>query len=326
MDNSLFHKILQGRASEREKDVFYEELQKDENKRKEFIRYRELWDVNRLTKITTPSEYKREQFQKFWATANSQESTSTRIPNLSWIKYAAIFIVALAAGFYLNFLTSHSLGTIKQFHAENGSVSSVLLDDGSKIWLNANSTISLNEQKNKVVAKLSGEAYFEIKHNEHRKFIIDLGKIKIRDLGTSFNISAYPEDDYFRTTLFNGKIAVLNSQNEAIKALDVNQTFSYNQRNHTYKIEQLDPTVVTGWKENKFVFIDKPLAEICHEIEKWYGVIIIINDANLKSENYTSVIRRPSTVKQMLDMFKLTTGINYQMKEQNNVTTIYLSK
>lgn len=327
MEDQLFHKIQQGRASKEEKEVFYEELNKDEDKRSEFIRYKELWDVNRLSKITTSSEYKREQFQKFWETANHGKSASRGIRNLQWIKYAAIVIFALAAGFYLSFLTGHSSDALKQFHAENGSISSVLLEDGSKIWLNANSTISLDEHRNKVVAKLSGEAYFEIKHNKYRTFIIDLGKIKVRDLGTNFNISAYPDDEYFRTTLMEGKISILNNQNRAIKSLDINQTFSYNKRNHTYKIEELNPTVVTGWKENKFVFIDKPLDKICQEIEKWYGVSITINDESLKNDKYTSVIKRPSTVRQMLEMFRLTTGINYKIIEQHNdETKIYLSK
>ena len=327
MNHQSIHRILSGNASSEEKSIFYKELEQDEVKRNEFIRLKEIWDLNRISQLKIAPQRKKQLLQEFWDSAKIQRQSATRKLFTQWARYAAIFVLALVAGFYMNYLAIQPKSSWKQFHAENGSISSVQLEDGSKIWLNANSTLMLNEQKGKVNAKLTGEAFFNIKHDEDRTFIVNMGKIKVKDLGTSFNISAYPGAKFVRTTLIKGKVSVLDEKDQQIKALEVDQTFTFNQMDHTYKIEQLDPILVTGWKENKFVFIDKPLDEICHEIGEWYGVTIIINGENLKKDKYTSVIRRPSTVKQMLDMFALTTGINYKIEDQNDKETkIYLSK
>ncbi len=327
MGHEVYHSILSGEASEKEKEAFYETLNQDIDTKDEFIRLKELWDLNKMNRTRVSPERKKQMFREFWSKTQLQKQKATRKLYSQWAKYAAIIAVALISGFYLNKLTDHSPASWKQFHAENGNISSILLEDGSKIWLNANSTLSLDERKGQVTTKLTGEAYFEIKHNEKRTFIVDLGHIKVRDLGTSFNISAYPDEQYFRTTLIEGGLAITNPEGAKIKELDINQTFRYDQTNGTYKLEALNTTVVTGWKENKFVFIDQPLSEICHEIEKWYGVSIMIEGEVLKQGTYTSVIRRPSTVEQMMEMFKLTTGINYKVENQKNEETIiYLSK
>jgi len=327
MRHQIYHRILTGEASESEKEAFYETLNQDIDAKSEFIRLKELWDINNINQIHVTPEKKKHLFREFWSKAQLQKQTATRKLYGEWAKYAAIIVVAIISGFYLNKLTDRSPDSWKQFHAETGSISRILLEDGSKIWLNANSTISLDERKGKVTTKLTGEAYFEITHNEKRTFIVDLGHIKIRDLGTSFNISAYPDEQYFRTTLIEGDLAITNPEGAEIRQLDPNQTFRYDQTNNTYKLEELSTAAVTGWKDNKFVFIDQTLAEICKEIEKWYGVSIIIEDESLKQGTYTSVISRPSTVEQMLEMFKLTTGINYKVENQNEKgTVIYLSK
>lgn len=327
MGHQIYHRILSGEASEKEKEAFYETLNQNFDTKNEFIRIKELWELNKLNQIHLSPERKRQLFGEFWSKTQLQKQNAPRKLYSQWAKYAAILVVALISGFYLSKLTDDPSSSWQQFHAENGSISSILLEDGSKIWLNANSTLSLDEQKGQVTTKLTGEAYFEIIHNEKRTFIVDLGHIKVRDLGTSFNISAYPNGQYFRTTLIEGGLAITTPKGAEIMELEPNQTLRYDQKNGTYKLEELNTTWVTGWKENKFVFIDQPLADICEEIEKWYGVSVIIEAEGLKQETYTSVIRRPPTVEQMLEMFKLTTGINYKIENQKEKETIiYLRK
>ena len=273
-------------------------------------------------------EKKRKLFRELQLTiqGKNKKTISRRLPNV--IKYAAVALLALLSGFYLHTMQSHEpAGTMRELHSENGSISSVVLTDGSKIWLNANTTLKIREEKRKVTATLSGEAYFDIRHDTDREFIVDLGKIKVKDLGTKFNISAYPEELFCRATLVEGDITILNTEGKEIKELAVNQTFRFNQEDSSFRIEDLDPSIVTGWTSNKFVFIDKPLSEICQEFEKWYGVSFRIDGEQLKQEKYTSVIRRTTTVAQLLEMFKLTTGINYTLKnEKNGNVTVLISK
>jgi transmembrane sensor len=328
MDDQLGQKILAGNASEKEKEVFYNGLEENGEAKAEFIKLKGLWDLYHVNQYKLSGEKKRKLFRELQLTiqGKNKKTISRRLPNV--IKYAAVALLALLSGFYLHTIQRHEpAGMMRELHSENGSISSVVLTDGSKIWLNANTTLKIREEKRKVTATLSGEAYFDIRHDTGREFIVDLGKIKVKDLGTKFNISAYPEELFCRATLVAGDITILNTEGKAIKELAVNQTFRFNQEDSSFGIEELDPSIVTGWTSNKFVFIDKPLSEICREFEKWYGVSFRIDGEQLKQEKYTSVIRRTTTVAQLLEMFKLTTGINYTLKnEKNGNVTVLISK
>ena len=91
-------------------------------------------------------------------------------------------------------------------------------------------------------------------------------------------------------------------------------------------VSEQDPTIASAWKNGKFVFIDKTLAEICHDLENWYNVKIIIDNKALADTRYTSVIKRTTTIKLVLQMLALTDKINYKItdkKEGNDVVLIY---
>ena len=326
MDDRTYYKILSGKASEEEKKSFFETLDLYPEKKKEYIQLKRLWDLDQIHRIKVHFSIKNRLFHDFWKSIHQKKRRQKKI--YFALTYAAVLVLALVCGFYMNmWLFRLSYETRKQFSSENGSISRILLEDGSKIWLNSNTVLTLYERKGEVTAKLQGEAFFDITHDPERTFTVDLGKIRIRDLGTRFNISAYPDESYFRATLLDGKIAVLFGNGHQIKEMAESQTFRFDKATNSYTIEQIDPLLVTGWTKNKFVFIDLPLGEICREIEKWYGISIIVENKNILHEKYTSVIRRTTTVNQLMDMFKLTTGINYRIVEQEGEKpVIYLNK
>ena len=91
-------------------------------------------------------------------------------------------------------------------------------------------------------------------------------------------------------------------------------------------VSRRDPSIATAWKDGKFVFIDKSLAEICRELENWYNVEIIIRDKSLANTKYTSVIKRTTTVNMVLKMLSLTDKINYKItdrKEAHDIVYVY---
>ncbi len=314
MNDQIIQRILNGTASREEKESFYAKLKDDPAEQAEFVRLRRLWDLNLIRHTRVDASRARQMFEDFWQAVGQQKKRPARMLRL--LSYAAAVICAMVAGGALYALLSGPAQiSHRRFSSGQGSISSLVLEDGSGIWLNSGSVIDLEEGKNEVTVRLRGEAYFEVTHNESRTFVVDLGTIQVQDLGTIFNISAYPGEEFFRATLLEGKISVLDDQGELIRTLDRNETFRYSPDNRSFAVEQLDPELVTGWTQNKFVFIGKPLDEICREIEKWYGVTVSVRDPELKEGKYTSVIRRTTTVRQMMDMFRLTTGIHYQIRE-----------
>ena len=320
-----FENILSGKAQDEEKRNFYLLLAHNPELKQEFIESKKIWDLLHIQMHQANENRKKQLFNEFWKRTHPLSSSKIRNIILSTVKYAAIVVFALFAGFYLN-SQLNTPSEIKKIHSEKGSISSIYLADGSKIMLNANTTIQISEGNKQTNVKLEGEAYFEVNHNPKHEFIVDLGNLKVRDIGTKFNISAYPKDSIFRTTLIEGSVDLLDANNKKIQALAENETLRYNKTNANYDIEKIDPLLVTGWTDNKFVFINQPLSEIFKTFEQWYAVQIIVNDPELANETYTSVVRRTTSVKQMLDMFKLTTGIQYSFGESNNVNVIYISK
>ncbi|MGQ8336845.1 FecR family protein [Sunxiuqinia sp. A32] len=326
MDSTDYYKILSGRASSEEKEEFYRYLGKNPQEEKEFLKLKNLWNLQKIESGINHEFDKKQLFDEFWKKANSGSTTKTKRLLHTWARYAAIIVIALVTGFLVSKLIDVKSGvSTKEFYSESASISNIVLEDGSKITLNANTRLIIHESKNTVEAELKGEGYFDIVHDEKREFVVKINGLQIRDLGTTFNISAYPDNSIFRATLLDGEIDVLSHAGKLIKKLNPNETFSYNQLDKTYSLEKLESEIVTGWKENKFVFINKSLTEICKEIERWYDVEINIEDKALAGEIYTSVIQRTTTVGQLMEMFAITSGINYRISE-NEKAIIYINK
>lgn len=132
---------------------------------------------------------------------------------LGRIAAAAIFLLLISLTGYLYIDKINIQTAIAQMYtisAEKGERASVTLPDGTKVYLNAKSTLSypasfsLNER----TVQLTGEAYFEVKHDADAPFIVKTAEIQIKVLGTTFNLYAYPDDSWFEASLVEGSIEV----------------------------------------------------------------------------------------------------------------------
>ncbi|MES1159390.1 MAG: FecR domain-containing protein, partial [Bacteroidota bacterium] len=141
--------------------------------------------------------------------------TTRRLPHYRWMVAAAIVFVLAIAGVLLYSGGSHSK-TIplpiasKELVSKYGSRSYIELPDGSRLWLNAGSKVQYAAAfaDGKRELTLSGEAYFDVKHDPAHPFIIHTGRLDVKVLGTTFNIKAYPGDSLTETTLIKGKVEV----------------------------------------------------------------------------------------------------------------------
>lgn len=136
----------------------------------------------------------------------------SRIRIRTWLRVAAIVVTVIGTGLLWQYIAKqnrveHELAiTVK-----NGTQKHITLPDGSQVWLNSGS--KLHYDKNLLTNKvrevtLSGEAFFDIQHDPEHNFIIHTAYIDIKDIGTRFNVKAYPEDDKVETTLLNGEVEV----------------------------------------------------------------------------------------------------------------------
>jgi transmembrane sensor len=178
-----------------------------------------------------------------------------------------------------------------------GTEYNIILADGSKVWLNAESTLTFPESftaDNREV-KLSGEAYFEVTADKKRPFYVKADQQVIRVFGTHFNVKSYPNEDN-RTTLIEGSVQV--TQAGRSKMLRPGQAaFS---TNNNLVIADVNTEEAIAWKNGFFYFESTPVKQALSAIKRWYNVDIIYKGTNEKRE-LTGKIKRNSTAQQLIE-------------------------
>ncbi len=233
---------------------------------------------------------------------------------------------------------------------KNGSKTNLVLPDGTKVWLNAGSKLTYNNDIFGIELRevnLIGEAFFDVTKNPEKPFVIHTQKMDIKVLGTAFNVRCYPNERKTETSLLRGRIEVTLkdrpkekiylSPNEKLTLLNGNIVTDEPVANKKVKhrTELIEPTVTIGhithkltdstiiietsWIENKLEFRSESFEDVASKMEKWYGVKINIQDERLKQEHLTGSFET-ETVDQALSALQYTTKFNFSINK--NAITI----
>jgi ferric-dicitrate binding protein FerR (iron transport regulator) len=172
----------------------------------------------------------------------------------------------------------------------NGETYQIRLHDGTKVWLNAGSSLTytprlVNAGKRRV--KLVGEAYFEVAKDKLHPFIVSSNGQEVEVLGTQFNVNAYLNETNIKTTLLEGKIKIIQNGDE--KIIDPGQQAVL--MNNELKVQSVNVNVFTAWKNGYFDFTGMKLAEVFRQLERWYDVDIQIEGKLPEIEFYGKVLR-----------------------------------
>jgi ferric-dicitrate binding protein FerR (iron transport regulator) len=180
------------------------------------------------------------------------------------------------------------------------------LPDGSKVWLNAASSITYPAAfvgKERTVT-IKGEVYFEVAKNENMPFHVKANNITVDVLGTNFNIMAYEDEPAIKTTLITGAIKV-NGHLLKPGQQAVNERITDN----------ADIEEVVAWKNGLFEFNQQPIVSIMQQISRWYDVDIQYQGA-IKSKTFTGQISRYADITTVLKMMELTGGIHFKVSDR----------
>lgn len=152
------------------------------------------------------------------------------------------------------------------------------LADGSKVWLNAGSELAYTTGFGKAnrMLSLKGEAYFQVRKNEQLPFIVHTHEQAIEVLGTSFNVSAYPEESLVKTTLQEGSLAVSNAIQKLI--LQPNQQSVLDKDVNKMNVQDVDAASVVAWKDGVFDFHGMSVEDCMRVIARWYALDVVYNE------------------------------------------------
>ena len=150
----------------------------------------------------------------------------------------------------------------------------VVLPDGSRVWLNAASSLhfpSAFKGKQRVV-ELTGEAYFEVSKNKKKPFLVKVGDMAVKVLGTHFNINAYPDENAIKTSLLKGSVNI--SKGTVSQMLRPGEQAILQNSTDKVEIRNADMNEVVAWKNGLFQFDGATITTIMREIGRWYNVKI----------------------------------------------------
>ena len=194
-----------------------------------------------------------------------------------------------------------------------GQMTNIVLPDGTIVNLNSGSRLSYSSGygSGKRVVALQGEAFFHVTTDKEHPFLIKTNKLDFRVYGTSFNVEAYPEDDFLNTTLVEGSLGVLSKNGKEHTRLKPGENFQYLENEKKMEVKKVDITTYTSWKNGLVTFRNESLENIARKIERWYNVEIIIKNSKLKEELYLGTIMKNKPVDQILEVLHLTSSLNY---------------
>ncbi len=195
---------------------------------------------------------------------------------LSWLKVAALFLF-VSIGVLVYFKLSKSEPDV--VIATTAESQTKTLADGTKVTMNSQATLTViggyNNKLRKL--KLSGEAFFEVKHNDELPFVIDAGGVEIKDIGTAFNVKALPQSDSVMVFVTEG-IVELNTETESL-AIHANQSALYIRSTKSLiQLNHVDANVLS-YKTKAFSFKAALVKDVVASINAVYGnVIVLAND------------------------------------------------
>lgn len=184
----------------------------------------------------------------------------------------------------------------------------IVLVDGTKVWLNTNSSLRFfaNAPDKERKVWLQGEAYFEVAHNKMKPFKIYTDQQEIKVLGTKFNVKTFQQTG--QTTLLEGKVSI---NYESVILSPGQQLTTINQVNQ--KVKNVDVEPFLAWKNGYFFFNNEPLSEVMNKIADWYDLQIEFKDP-VQHINIWATVSRYRPIHEVLDMLEKTDAAHFDLK------------
>ncbi len=187
------------------------------------------------------------------------------------------------------------------FNPRGSKVVSLILSDGSRVWLNAASSIrypaAFSGAQRRV--EVTGEVYFEVAPHKYKPFIVTSASTQVHVLGTHFNVQAYEDEASMKITLLTGAVRVVGSAQAVV--LQPGQQAVVSKTIETRPAVNLDE--VMAWKNGRFNFEGLTLSEVMHQLEKWYDIQVIY-EKNIPAIAFYGELDRNMTLATLLETLK----------------------
>ena len=306
----LLLKYINGDCTEQEKIEVISWLDADARNMKEYLALRKLNDIS-IWQIN-PGASNQKPKRKFSILGGNIYVEA--------LKIAAVFIFAFFVIKYLypGLASQSQIAQLQTLHVPAGQRAELTLQDGTKVWLNANSTFvfpSRFSNKNRVV-NLNGEGFFKVTHDKSHPFIVKTKQYDVKVWGTTFNLNAYSGSKNFTTSLLEGSVEVLRSGSLKGFMLKPNEQVSLQENQMV--ISPIRTTDHFLWREGIVSFNNETFAELIDKLELYFDVKIEVRNPKILTNKYTGKFRMKDGVRHILDVLLLKNKLTYKVDDELN--------
>jgi transmembrane sensor len=210
--------------------------------------------------------------------------------------------------------TSNAIAYNTLSNPRGSKVISLTLGDGSKVWLNAASTLKYptafvgKERK----VEITGEAYFEVAHNPAMPFRVSKGGTSVQVLGTHFNVNAYDDESSVNVTLLEGSVSLSNANRQLPTVIKPGQQAKIAENGDIQLANDVDVDEVMAWKNGLFSYKGADIESIMRQVSRWYNVEVVFEKP--VQEKFYAEVSRNTSVTNLLKMLEATKAVHFKIE------------
>lgn len=346
-------KVLQNKASDAEVNDVDSWLSQNPENSKSYEEFRAMWQLSGIKSSTDaydPDMAWKNVMPLLDSTPPLQESQEPKSSFVrSLLKIAAIVVVAFGLGMLTMVLFQHRATTqVRNVFTEQivpyGSKSQVTLPDGTKIWLNAGSSLKYSQDYNARSREvfLEGEAYFEVTANKHLPFVVKTYGVMVKVVGTAFNLKAYREEKKIEAVVDRGTVKLYGTDSlpsfpkelvltaKQKVTIGIPEEPSQNLQHQTTAVRQevatpkitltnnVETILYTSWKDKRWIIEREELGSLAVKIGRRYDVEVEFESEALKHFTFSGIIE-DETLGQVLKVISLTAPVSYTLDKKHLV-------
>lgn len=288
----------------------------------EFIRLQNLHALSQLAPRATDKEEGKRGYPLFSRQVR-QRTNKAIFTNI--LKYVAVAVLLIASTVWITLSYSDSSATspMNTLYVPAGQRARITLQDGTEVWLNAQSVLKYPARFSGKMRKveIEGEAFFNVAKDPNRPFVVSSQNISMQVLGTQFNVYGYPDAGYIRTSLLEGSIKVYPAENEK-SAVILKPEEQVTVRKNRMTVSAITNPEYLLWKEGIYCFQNEKLIDILEKLQRYYDIQIIVKDPDIFNVSYTGKFRQRDGIDEILRIIRKIQNFNVQKDTENNVITI----
>jgi len=317
----LATKVLSGNALPEEEVLLQNTLHADPEFRLLFEKYKRYWNQSTAGQPADVENALAATWNKInRSAASTPYAVQPRLRKLFYIKRiavaAALLGVVLITWWLFAIRRQEGVEMVDTYNPK-GIRSSIVLPDGSKVWLAAGSRLKYPKTFASSIRDLylEGEAFFEVTRNPQKPFVVHLKEGAVKVLGTSFNIKAYEENKAILTSVATGKVAFIPAAHHTDTILlTPGKKSMYNITTGITVVKETDAAADKGWIDGILLFEVETLGDIAITLERYYGKAIVFKDERLKKYRYTGKFANISPA-EILHFLSKTKAFHYTVSD-----------